>query len=38
MADRVDYEDWQKLPERDFKAWPESLVWRTQEGIDAKPL
>ncbi|GLS34929.1 methylmalonyl-CoA mutase [Mesorhizobium tianshanense] len=38
MADRVDYEDWQKLAECELKASPESLVWRTPEGIDVKPL
>lgn len=38
MADRVTFEDWQKLAERELKASPENLVWNTPEGIAVKPL
>jgi methylmalonyl-CoA mutase len=30
--------DWQALAEKELKAAPETLVWRTPEGIDVKPL
>ncbi|TCN19784.1 methylmalonyl-CoA mutase [Sinorhizobium americanum] len=30
--------DWQKLAERELKASPEALTWRTPKGIDVKPL
>ncbi|EPE94684.1 methylmalonyl-CoA mutase [Rhizobium grahamii] len=30
--------DWMALAEKELKAPPESLVWRTPEGIDVKPL
>jgi len=38
MTDRVTYQDWQKLAERELKASPESIVWQTPEGIAVKPL
>ncbi|TGV11455.1 methylmalonyl-CoA mutase [Mesorhizobium sp. M8A.F.Ca.ET.173.01.1.1] len=38
MVDRVTYEDWRKLAERELKASPDNLVWRTPEGIAVKPL
>ncbi|MEI5678198.1 MULTISPECIES: methylmalonyl-CoA mutase [unclassified Mesorhizobium] len=38
MSDRVTYDDWQKLAERELKASPESIVWQTPEGIAVKPL
>jgi methylmalonyl-CoA mutase len=38
MSDRVTYDDWQKLAERELKASPESIVWQTPEGIVVKPL
>ncbi len=38
MADRVSYEDWRKLAERELKASPDNLVWQTPEGIAIKPL
>jgi methylmalonyl-CoA mutase len=38
MSNRITYEDWQKLAERELKASPESLVWNTPEGIAIKPL
>jgi len=37
-SNRITYEDWQKLAERELKASPESLVWNTPEGIAVKPL
>ncbi|RUW16779.1 methylmalonyl-CoA mutase family protein, partial [Mesorhizobium sp. M4B.F.Ca.ET.013.02.1.1] len=30
--------DWRTLAERELKASPDALVWRTAEGIDVKPL
>ncbi|MES0003080.1 methylmalonyl-CoA mutase [Mesorhizobium sp. M0051] len=30
--------DWRTLAERELKASPDALVWRTPEGIDVKPL
>ncbi len=30
--------DWQALAEKELKASPETLVWKTPEGIDVKPL
>jgi methylmalonyl-CoA mutase len=30
--------DWQALAEKELRASPETLVWRTPEGIDVKPL
>lgn len=30
--------DWQALAERELKASPDTLVWRTPEGIEVKPL
>lgn len=38
MTDRVAYDDWQKLAERELKASPDNLVWQTPEGIGVKPL
>ncbi|MER8923550.1 methylmalonyl-CoA mutase [Mesorhizobium sp. M0802] len=38
MGDRVGYEDWRKLAERELKASPDDLVWHTPEGIAVKPL
>jgi len=31
-------EDWKKLAEKELKASPDTLVWKTPEGIDIKPL
>ncbi|RWI34086.1 methylmalonyl-CoA mutase [Mesorhizobium sp.] len=33
-----DLADWRTLAEREVKASPDTLVWRTPEGIDVKPL
>ncbi|MET3857229.1 methylmalonyl-CoA mutase [Rhizobium sp. OAE497] len=30
--------DWRALAEKELKASPETLVWKTPEGIDVKPL
>lgn len=30
--------DWRSLAERELKASPDTLVWRTPEGIEVKPL
>ncbi|KQV65325.1 methylmalonyl-CoA mutase [Rhizobium sp. Root1220] len=30
--------DWQALAEKELRASPETLVWKTPEGIDVKPL
>jgi len=30
--------DWEQLAEKELKASPKTLVWRTSEGIDIKPL
>ncbi len=30
--------DWQALAQRELKASPETLVWKTPEGIDVRPL
>ncbi|MCB1447053.1 MAG: methylmalonyl-CoA mutase, partial [Rhizobiaceae bacterium] len=30
--------DWQKLAEREIKDSPDTLTWRTPEGISVKPL
>ncbi|RWQ87262.1 MAG: methylmalonyl-CoA mutase [Mesorhizobium sp.] len=30
--------DWRTLAERELKASPDALIWRTPEGIDVKPL
>lgn len=30
--------DWRAVAERELKASPDTLVWRTPEGIDVKPL
>ena len=30
--------DWEQLAEKELKVSPETLVWRTAEGIDIKPL
>ncbi|MER9586657.1 methylmalonyl-CoA mutase [Mesorhizobium sp. M0276] len=30
--------DWRTLAERELKASPDALVWRTPEGLDVKPL
>ncbi len=30
--------NWQALAEKELKASPETLIWRTAEGIDVKPL
>ena len=38
MAERTSHEAWHKLAERELKASPDDLVWRTPEGIDVKPL
>jgi len=31
-------DDWKKLAEKELKASPDTLVWKTPEGIDIKPL
>jgi methylmalonyl-CoA mutase len=31
-------QDWQTLAEKELRAPPEKLVWKTPEGIDVKPL
>ncbi|WP_275791224.1 methylmalonyl-CoA mutase [Pararhizobium gei] len=31
-------DDWQTLAEKELKASPDTLTWRTPEGIDVKPL
>lgn len=36
MADEL--EQWRVLAEREVKADPDTLVWRTPEGIDVRPL
>jgi methylmalonyl-CoA mutase len=36
MADKL--EQWRALAEREIKADPDTLTWRTPEGIDVKPL
>ncbi|RWL81964.1 MAG: methylmalonyl-CoA mutase [Mesorhizobium sp.] len=36
MADEL--EQWRALAERELKADPDTLTWRTPEGIDVKPL
>lgn len=38
MTERVRYEDWRKLAERELKASPDDLIWQTPEGIAVKPL
>jgi methylmalonyl-CoA mutase len=38
MPDRLQNETWRSLAEREIKADPDRLVWRTPEGIDVKPL
>ena len=35
---QADKQDWEKLAEKELKASPETLTWRTAEGIDIKPL
>ena len=32
------FEDWQALAEKELRASPDTLVWKTPEGIDVKPL
>ncbi|MEI9402561.1 methylmalonyl-CoA mutase [Mesorhizobium argentiipisi] len=36
MADELEH--WRALAEREVKADPDTLTWRTSEGIDVKPL
>ena len=36
MADKLEH--WRALAEREVKADPDTLAWRTPEGIDVKPL
>jgi methylmalonyl-CoA mutase len=31
-------DDWKKLAEKELKASPDALLWKTPEGIDIKPL
>ena len=31
-------DDWKKLAEKELKASPDTIVWKTPEGIDIKPL
>ena len=31
-------ENWRKLAEKDLRADPDTLIWKTPEGIDVKPL
>jgi len=31
-------DDWKKLAEKEVKASPDTLVWKTPEGLDIKPL
>ncbi|PZV38813.1 methylmalonyl-CoA mutase [Mesorhizobium kowhaii] len=38
MTERMRYEDWRKLAERELKGSPDGLVWQTPEGIAIKPL
>ncbi|TGR23179.1 MULTISPECIES: methylmalonyl-CoA mutase [unclassified Mesorhizobium] len=38
MHERVTYDDWLKLAERELKRSPDDLVWHTPEGITVKPL
>ncbi len=38
MSDAKTIADWQKLAEKEQGAGADSLVWRTPEGIDVKPL
>ncbi|KKX26248.1 methylmalonyl-CoA mutase [Rhizobium sp. LC145] len=37
MTDKT-IKDWKALAEKELKASPETLVWRTPEGIEVKPL
>ncbi|MCC6919767.1 MAG: methylmalonyl-CoA mutase [Alphaproteobacteria bacterium] len=37
MAEKT-LEDWKKLAEKELKASPDTLVWKTPEGIDIKPV
>ncbi|MCV3767037.1 methylmalonyl-CoA mutase [Rhizobium sp. TRM95796] len=38
MTDTKTLTDWAKLAERELKTSPETLTWKTPEGIDVKPL
>jgi methylmalonyl-CoA mutase len=38
MSSKKPPAEWQKLAERELKASPDILTWRTPEGIDVKPL
>lgn len=38
MTDTKTLADWAKLAERELKTSPETLTWKTPEGIDVKPL
>jgi methylmalonyl-CoA mutase len=38
MTDTKTLADWAKLAERELKTSPETLHWKTPEGIDVKPL
>jgi methylmalonyl-CoA mutase len=38
MSDRLPHQKWRSLAEREIKANPDTLVWRTPEGIDVRPL
>jgi methylmalonyl-CoA mutase len=35
---KADKASWEQLAEKELKASPETLVWRTAEGIEVKPL
>ena len=39
MTDQPDLDDWRALAAKDLRgADPDTLIWRTPEGIDVKPL